>query len=122
VVDPQPCDFCGAPVIWTPEQVQLDLSLKLRGSPFCTGLGVMCDACDDKQIASAIADLEREDARAAAEDDDYDDYDDGEIGCVNCDAGWRHGCCDDLCRGSNESQDCDSPRRCLTCNPHGEVL
>jgi hypothetical protein len=112
LAEAQPCDFCGAPVVWTPEQINLDLSLKLQGSPHCTGLGVMCDACDEKQIAIATADMERED----------DDYDDAEIGCVNCDAGWRHGCCDDLCRGSNESQDCDYPRRCLTCNPHGEVL
>jgi len=50
VAEPQPCDFCGAPVVWTPSQVQLDLSLKLLGSPHCTGLGVMCDDCDNRQI------------------------------------------------------------------------
>ena len=31
-------------------------------------------------------------------EDDDDDYG-REIGCVNCDSGWNHGCCDDLCRG-----------------------
>lgn len=61
MADAQPCDFCGGPVVWTPEQVALDLTLRFRGSPHCTGLGVMCDACDDKIIAQTIADMERED-------------------------------------------------------------
>lgn len=54
-------------------------------------------------------------------EDDYD-FDPGDIGCANCDGGWRHGCCDDLCRGSNEADRCDYARPCRTCNPHGEVL
>jgi hypothetical protein len=66
MADAQPCEFCGAPVVWTPEQINLDLCLKLRGSPHCTGLGVMCDACDDKVIALAIAEMERD----AMEEDD----------------------------------------------------
>lgn len=48
--------------------------------------------------------------------------DDGEIGCVNCDGGWRHGCCDDLCRGSNDSEWCENAIPCRTCNPFGDVL
>jgi len=53
--------------------------------------------------------------------DFYDeDDDDGSIGCANCDMGWRHGCCDDLCRGSYEASDCDSARPCQTCNPDGD--
>lgn len=56
----------------------------------------------------------------AADDLDFEEV--GEIGCVNCDGGWRHGCCDDLCIGSNETDRCDYARKCLTCNPNGEVL
>jgi hypothetical protein len=56
-----------------------------------------------------------------AEDDGFD-YDEREIGCVNCDMGWRHGCCDDLCRGSVEPQDCENARACSHCNQHGEYL
>jgi hypothetical protein len=54
--------------------------------------------------------------------DDFDDYDEREIGCVDCDSGWRHGCCDDLCYGSVEPQDCDMARACPHCNPRGEYL
>lgn len=44
------------------------------------------------------------------------------IGCVHCAYdGWHHGCCDDLCRGSNEAQDCDSAHPCKHCNPDGEL-
>jgi hypothetical protein len=50
------------------------------------------------------------------------DYDEREIGCVDCDSGWRHGCCDDLCYGSNEPEWCDNAIACCHCNPHGEVL
>jgi hypothetical protein len=53
-------------------------------------------------------------------DDGYYDDDDG-IGCCNCDGGWRHGCCDDLCRGSNEAADCDRAYPCKLCNPEGDV-
>lgn len=54
--------------------------------------------------------------------EDFDLCEEREIGCVNCDGGWRHGCCDDLCRGCNEPEWCDYARPCSTCNPHGEVL
>lgn len=57
----QPCDFCGAPVTWTPEQETLDLHLRLMGS----GLGAMCDACDERQIAI----YQREEAEMRAEDE-----------------------------------------------------
>lgn len=51
------------------------------------------------------------------------DYDDSPgIGCADCDSGWRHGCCDDLCYGSNEPEWCDNAIACRHCNPHGEVL
>jgi len=51
------------------------------------------------------------------------DYDESPgIGCVDCDSGWRHGCCDDLCYGSNEPEWCDNAIPCRHCNPHGEVL
>ena len=59
---------------------------------------------------------------APDQDAEYDGYDEGEIGCVNCDGGWNHGCCDDLCRGSNEPEWCEFARACRHCNPHGEVL
>ncbi len=59
-------------------------------------------------------------------DDDYDDDYDGPfgggIGCAHCQqAGWHHGCCDDLCHGCNEPEDCDDAYPCRHCNPHGEV-
>jgi hypothetical protein len=55
--------------------------------------------------------------------DDFDFDDDGpdEIGCYECEDGWRHGCCDDLCRGSVEAVDCDAAHPCRLCNPRGEV-
>ena len=51
-------------------------------------------------------------------------YDDDlpDIGCCNCDSGWRHGCCDDMCYGCNDPQDCDAAIPCRDCNPHGEYL
>ena len=58
----QTCDFCGTAFEWTPERVALDQHLRLF-STFCTGLGAMCDACDDKQIQLAIA-QERKDRKA----------------------------------------------------------
>lgn len=57
--------------------------------------------------------------------DKYADYDDEEfevtpIGCGHCQQdGWFHGCCDDLCRGSNEPEDCDNAYPCKECNPDG---
>lgn len=64
--------------------------------------------------------------RSAESDDDLDDWDDdpniggpGLMGCYNCDDGWLHGCCDDLCRGSVEAEDCDNARPCPNCNRDG---
>ncbi len=55
-------------------------------------------------------------------DDEYSDDDIGGIGCCNCDGGWHHGCCDDLCCGSNEAVDCDNAFPCKFCNPDGDVI
>ena len=52
---------------------------------------------------------------------DYFDPDAGQIGCCNCDSGWRHGCCDDLCYASVAPVDCDAAIPCRFCNPNGEV-
>lgn len=50
------------------------------------------------------------------------DYDDSPgIGCADCDSGWRHGCCDDLCCACNEAEGCDNPIACRHCNPNGET-
>lgn len=57
--------------------------------------------------------------------DNVQSYDEeyGEIGCGLCNQdGWHHGCCDDLCRGSNEPQDCDFAHNCKHCNPDGDYL
>ena len=59
---------------------------------------------------------------AVAREDDFYYPEAVDIGCVNCDGGWRHGCCDDLCRGSNEPEWCENAIFCRTCNPHGHVL
>jgi hypothetical protein len=48
-------------------------------------------------------------------------YDGQEIGCCNCDGGWNHGCCDDLCYGSNEPEWCENAIPCRHCNPFGDV-
>lgn len=54
-------------------------------------------------------------------DEEYEDMGDGTPGCCNCGYnGWVHGCCDDLCRGSNEAVDCSNSRPCRNCNPKGE--
>lgn len=53
-------------------------------------------------------------------EDDYDD--EPGIGCYECEGGWKHTCCDDLCRACNEAVDCeDGGRPCRVCNPHGEL-
>lgn len=44
------------------------------------------------------------------------------IGCYDCEDGWKHGCCDDLCRGCNDALDCDFARPCRLCNPRGEMV
>lgn len=46
----------------------------------------------------------------------------GPEGCYNCNGGWLHGCCDDLCRGCNEAFDCDAARPCPICNRDGEYM
>ena len=53
--------------------------------------------------------------------DPYDNEPDG-IGCVHCDQGWEHGCCDDMCYGSTEAQDCPDTRPCKHCNPDGDMI
>lgn len=55
------------------------------------------------------------------EDDGDSDWDlDADAGCAHCDgSGWRHGCPDDLCRGSNEPEDCDMRMACRHCNADG---
>lgn len=60
----QTCDFCGAEVVWTDDQHALDLSLRLRG---LGGLGVTCEACDERIVELAIADMEQHE-REEAED------------------------------------------------------
>lgn len=51
-----------------------------------------------------------------------DDDDFGGIGCGLChQEGWFHGCCDDMCRGCNEPEDCDNGYPCKNCNPDGEL-
>lgn len=52
-------------------------------------------------------------------DDDFYEEDEG-IGCSNCDGGWVHACCDDLCRNTVSAQDCDSSLPCRSCNPDGD--
>jgi hypothetical protein len=40
--------------------------------------------------------------------------------CVQCDRGWLHGCCDDMCRNCEEAVDCPNAWACK-CNPDGDV-
>ncbi|MGN6063797.1 hypothetical protein [Brevundimonas diminuta] len=50
-----------------------------------------------------------------------DDWFDGDPGCHACNGtGWRHGCMDDLCRGSTEDEDCPDAIQCMVCNPEGD--
>lgn len=52
--------------------------------------------------------------------DGWDESDHG--GCYNCNgSGWRHGCLDDLCRGSTEGEDCPDAFHCHVCNPQGDI-
>ncbi len=55
-------------------------------------------------------------------EEDFYDIEETPLGCVYCYDGWWHGCCDDLCRGSNEAQDCDRAIPCSNCNPLGDVM
>lgn len=55
------------------------------------------------------------------DDLDEDDCDHVGLGCSNCDSGWVHGCCDDLCRGSRGGPDCQSALACRACNPEGDI-
>lgn len=48
-------------------------------------------------------------------DDGYED----DPGCCECDGGWRHGCMDDMCRGSADGIDCPDAYPCRHCNPKG---
>lgn len=57
----------------------------------------------------------------ALEDDDCDhEFEGGGLGCVNCDNGWVHACCDDLCRNTNDATDCHSAIACRACNAEGD--
>lgn len=58
-----------------------------------------------------------EDGRWFADDDGP-----GGIGCAECEAGWRHGCMDDMCRSCTPSDQCEDGYRCRVCNPNGEVV
>ena len=51
------CEFCNAPVIWTEGQIALDKAL--AASPPCTGLGCVCNDCDEKIVQIAIRDEQR---------------------------------------------------------------
>ncbi|HEU4804472.1 MAG TPA: hypothetical protein VFS91_01465 [Nitrobacter sp.] len=64
------------------------------------------------------------DARDLRPAEPYDDYNDGErgIGCYECDQGWKHGCCDDMCIACTEAPWCDDAYPCRLCNPHGDFL
>ena len=42
------------------------------------------------------------------------------IGCGNCDGGWNHGCCDDMCYACNEPEWCENAVPCRCCNPLGD--
>lgn len=42
------------------------------------------------------------------------------LGCSNCERGWVHACCDDLCRNSNDASDCSGAIACRACNPEGD--
>ncbi len=52
----QTCDFCQAAFDWTPDQVAMDLSLRLMGS----GLGACCPDCDEKQVQIAMKEYRRD--------------------------------------------------------------
>ena len=76
----------------------------------------------DPELSAALdsdaAKLEAMGQDAGPEVEDFD-FDDGpDIGCPSCDNGWRHGCCDDLCRSARDGDECREGRRC-TCNPKG---
>lgn len=62
----QTCDFCGAAVNWTEHQIRLDLQLRARG---LGGLGVTCNACDDRIVELAIAEEEAHRRREAEEEE-----------------------------------------------------
>jgi len=44
------------------------------------------------------------------------------IGCWNCDMGWRHGCCSDMCMNCTEAAWCDYARPCPLCNSSGDLI
>jgi hypothetical protein len=46
----QTCDFCQSTFEWSAEQIALDIRLRLMGS----GLGAMCDACGERDIAASV--------------------------------------------------------------------
>ncbi len=54
-------------------------------------------------------------------DEDHDPEPGQRIGCWRCYLGWRHGCCDDICRANEAAEDCSNAIACV-CNPHRETV
>ena len=63
-------------------------------------------------------------SKPIVDDDGYDpDYDVTEIVCYDCDSGWKHSCCSDMCMSCYDAQDyLYGGRPCRHCNPHGDIL
>ncbi len=54
--------------------------------------------------------------------DDFADDEDRDPGCCECDEGWKHGCCDDMCRGQyDQPLDCCSNPVPCRCNQNRKV-
>jgi hypothetical protein len=51
-----------------------------------------------------------------------DDFERPEIGCYECDGGWKHGCCSDMCIGCYEAVECDRAYPCRLCNSSGGFI
>lgn len=49
------CDLCGGAMVWTDADIRNDVILRLHGF----GLGKMCDACAEKDLANSIAEERR---------------------------------------------------------------
>lgn len=56
------CDFCQSEFDWTPDQLLLDVQLRLLGS----GLGESCRACDEKILRIDILHERKERRRERA--------------------------------------------------------
>jgi len=54
----------------------------------------------------------------AYDEEDFPSY----AGCYNCGGGgWLHGCCEDMCRGSYDGEECSDARLCPICLGEGEI-